>query len=121
MLIGELSAETGISKDTLRFYEKIGLISAGERRAGTRTYKEFSEGTINRLGLIQKAKKLGFTLNEIRQTLDSWTDGSLSVVEKIALLEEKMTEIDGQIEELKGIKGYLDNKKAFLLKTEQSA
>ena len=121
MLIGELSLETGISKDTIRFYEKIGLLSAGERRVGSRTYKEFSDQTVNRLGLIQKAKRLGFTLNEIRQTLDSWTDGSLATDEKVALLEEKMTEIDSQIEELRNIKSYLSSKKAFLLKSEQSA
>ena len=43
MLIGELSRKTGLTKDTIRFYEKLGLITAGERQAGTRLYKEFSE------------------------------------------------------------------------------
>ena len=43
MLIGELAEVSGLSKDTIRFYEKIGLIQAGDRIAGTRRYKEFSE------------------------------------------------------------------------------
>ena len=114
MLIGELAVASGLSKDTIRFYEKIGLIRAGDRIAGTRRYKEFSEQTVNRLSLIQKAKRLGFTLNEIKQTLDSWQDGSLTNGEKIQIIEEKMADIDEQIAELEGIKDYLDSKRTFL-------
>ncbi len=40
MLIGELAKQTGLSKDTIRFYEKMGLIAASHRPAGTRFYKE---------------------------------------------------------------------------------
>ena len=114
MLIGELSTASGISKDTIRFYEKIGLISAGERRAGSRTYKEFDPLVLNRLSLIQKAKRLGFKLNEIKQTLDSWQSGELSYAAKMQILEEKMSDIDAQIEQLLSIKAYLGEKLAFL-------
>lgn len=116
MLIGEVAAASGLSKDTIRFYEKIGLIRAGNRIAGTRRYKEFSPSTLNRLNLIQKAKRLGFTLNEIKQTLDSWQDGSLSSAQKVQIIEEKMAGIDEQIAELEGIKAYLNNKRTFLQK-----
>lgn len=114
MLIGELASASGISKDTIRFYEKIGLISAGERKAGSRTYKEFDPTVLARLSLIQKAKRLGFTLNQIRQTLDSWQNGELSYAEKIQIIEDKMDDIDTQIEELLGIKSYLNSKLIFL-------
>jgi len=116
VLIGELADASGISKDTIRFYERIGLISAGERRAGSRTYKEFDPMVLNRLSLIQKAKRLGFKLNEIKQTLDSWQSGELSYAEKIQILEEKMSDIDAQIEQLLSIKAYLGNKLVFLQK-----
>ena len=114
MLIGELAAQSGLSKDTIRFYEKMGLIKAGERRAGSRTYKEFDPTVLDRLSLIQKAKRLGFKLNEIRQTLDSWQSGELSYEEKIQIIEEKMSDIDAQVEQLLGIKAYLDDKRIFL-------
>ena len=117
MLIGEMAAASGLSKDTIRFYEKIGLIRAGDRIAGSRRYKEFSEQTLGRLDLIQKAKRLGFTLNEIKQTLDSWQNGALSVVEKVQIIEEKMSDIARQISELEGIKDYLNSKRVFLKKT----
>lgn len=56
MLISELARKTGLSKDTIRFYEKIGLITAQERQAETRVYKEFSEETIKRLLMINQGK-----------------------------------------------------------------
>ncbi|MEL6903398.1 MAG: MerR family transcriptional regulator, partial [Cyanobacteria bacterium J06606_4] len=74
MLIGELAKQSNLSKDTIRFYEKIGLLSAGERRAGSRVYKEFPPHTLMRLQLIRQAKKLGFTLSEIKGAIDSWED-----------------------------------------------
>lgn len=114
MLIGELAQETGLSKDTIRFYEKIGLIAAGERKVGSRIYKEFSAQTVARLSLILKAKKLGFKLSELKQTLDSWEDGSLSYSQKIQIMQDKMADIDAQIEQLEGIKDYLGNKVNFL-------
>jgi len=120
MLIGELAEVSGLSKDTIRFYEKIGLIRAGDRIAGTRRYKEFSEQTIGRLSLIQKAKRLGFTLNQIKQTLDSWQDGTLSIAQKIQIIEEKTSDIDRQIAELEGIKDYLNSKRMFL-QTQKTA
>lgn len=114
MLIGELSAETGVSKDTIRFYEKIGLLRAGERQAGSRTYKEFSPATIGRLKLILLAKKLGFRLSEMRQTLDDWENGKLSIAEKQQIIRQKMTDIDMQVEQLEEMKSYLANKLSFL-------
>lgn len=116
MLIGELSAKSGISKETIRFYEKIGLIAAGERRAGTRIYKEFSPAIIDRLKLIQQAKKLGFKLSEMKHTLDSWESGKLSKIEKIQIIQQKMADIDTQVEQLGQIKAYLADKLIFLQK-----
>lgn len=52
VLMGELARKTGLSKDTIRFYEKIGLITAQEPQAETRFYKEFSEDTVERLFTI---------------------------------------------------------------------
>jgi MerR family transcriptional regulator, copper efflux regulator len=114
MLIGELSVKTGLSKDTIRFYEKLGLIKAGERKAGTRTYREFSLTTVNRLGLIQQAKKLGFKLGEMKQTLDSWESGALSIEEKIKIIQQKMTHVDAQVAQLEEIKSYLFSKLVHL-------
>lgn len=107
MLIGELSKKTGLSKDTIRFYEKKGLITASDRRAGTRLYKEYSPETIERLLMIAQGKRLGFTLSEIKQLLDEWDGGEISKQEQIRIIERKIEEIIEKTQKLDAIKDYL--------------
>jgi MerR family Zn(II)-responsive transcriptional regulator of zntA len=110
MLIGELSQKTGLSKDTIRFYEKTGLIVASDRQAGTRVYKEYSSDTAERLMLIGQGKKLGFRLNEIKQLIDDWTSGAMSKQEQIQTIVCKINEIDEKMQQLNAIKAYLVTK-----------
>ena len=70
MRIGELSKQTGVSKDTIRFYEKIGLIAASSQQIGSRIYKEYDVEATKHLRLIKQAQSLGFTLNEIKQVIE---------------------------------------------------
>jgi MerR family transcriptional regulator, copper efflux regulator len=107
MLMGELAKKTGLSKDTIRFYEKMGLITAQELQAGSRIYKEFGEEAVYRLELIQRGKVLGFTLSEIRRSLDGWVDGTLPVSEMIKVIEQKQTEIAEKIQQLSEIQADL--------------
>jgi MerR family copper efflux transcriptional regulator len=110
MLIGELSQKTGLSKDTIRFYEQIGLITAGDRQAGTRVYKEFSTETVERLVMINQGKELGFTLSEIKQLLDEWGYSEMPKCEQIRIIEHKLREITQKMQHLDGIRIYLANK-----------
>lgn len=110
MLIGELSKHTGLSKDTIRFYEKTGLISASDRCAGTRLYKEYSSETIGRLHLITQCKGLGFTLSEIKQLLNEWGGGAMSTQDQVKVIEHKIEEIVEKMQQLDTIKTYLVTK-----------
>jgi MerR family transcriptional regulator, copper efflux regulator len=110
MLIGELSKKTGLSKDTIRFYEKLGLISALDRQAGTRVYKEYSAETVNRLLMINQGKGLGFTLNEIKQLLDEWGGEIIPKSEQIKIVERKLEQISEKMQQLSAIKSYLATK-----------
>ncbi|MEM9906248.1 MAG: MerR family transcriptional regulator [Cyanobacteria bacterium P01_D01_bin.44] len=110
MLIGELSKQTGLSKDTIRFYEKMGLIAASDRRAGTRLYKEYGAETIERLLMIVQGKGLGFTLNEIKQLLNEWEGGAMSKQDQIKIIERKIAEILEKTQQLDAIKTYLVTK-----------
>ncbi|MEB3336132.1 MAG: MerR family transcriptional regulator [Leptolyngbyaceae bacterium] len=108
MLIGELAQKTGLTRDTIRFYEKMGLISASDRPAGTRVYKEFSENMMERLLLIHQAKTLGFTLNEIKQLLQAWGDHSkIPKSEQVRIVERKIEEISQKRHQLAEIESYL--------------
>lgn len=110
MLIGELAKKTGLSKDTIRFYEKMGLITACDRPAGTRLYKEFSAETVEHLRMITQGKQLGFTLGEIKQLLDEWGGESIPKSAQIQIIENKLTEIAAKMQHLEEIKTYLTNK-----------
>lgn len=66
--IGDLAKQSGLGVETLRFYEQRGLIEpAGRRSSG---YRIYNPQTLHRLHFIQKAKAIGFSLEEIKQLLE---------------------------------------------------
>lgn len=64
--IGELSRRTGCSIETIRYYERIGLLPAPDR-AGR--YRRYGHAGIRRLTFVRRARELGFTLDEVRSLL----------------------------------------------------
>jgi len=107
MLIGELSKQTGLSRDTIRFYEKQGFIKVGRRERRVNNYKEYSDGVLRRLLLFKKIKSYGFTLNESAQII-SLLDANLASCDRISKTAgEKIVTIDKKIEELKALKKLL--------------
>lgn len=109
MLIGQLAQKTGLSRDTIRFYEKIGLVVPSQRKPGN-GYKEYDDATIERLILITQAKALGFTLHEIKQGIDAWQNGELSHDEKTQIMHGKIEQVNEKIQQLYNIKSYLITK-----------
>jgi MerR family transcriptional regulator, copper efflux regulator len=105
MLINELSKKTGISAHTIRFYEKSGLIHGKRDESVTsNNYLHYDEDAIYRLGLIQSAKEVGFTLNEIKQLIEVWSNKGFSIEQKLSILDEKLIDIESKIRQLEGIK-----------------
>ena len=72
MLIGELVERSGLTRDTIRFYEKKGLINLDRKSRRDNNYKEYSQQILEKVMLIQKLKDLGFTLNEISTFFELW-------------------------------------------------
>lgn len=116
MLIGELAQKIGLSADTIRFYEKKGLIDATHIKRRDNNYKEYSELVIDRLILIKQAKRLGFTLAEIHQLIGDWETNQLTIEEKENIFRQKIELIDERISELQLVKTYLLEKIDFLQK-----
>ena len=95
MQIGRVAQSTGLSVDTIRFYEKQSLIPLAQRTdAG---YRVYDENTVDRLQLISRAQSLGFSLQEIRELLlieDGQPDGCSHVrdliVDKVKQVKEKI-------------------------------
>lgn len=107
MLIGELSQRTGFSHDTIRFYEKKGLISVGKKERRDNNYKEYSEGVYDRLMLIKTIKGLGFTLNEIDDFVGAWEDEDATCNNLTYHLLDKISRVDSQIQILEAVRSKL--------------
>jgi DNA-binding transcriptional MerR regulator len=107
MLIGELVERTGFTKDTIRFYEKKGLISLDRKSRRENNYKEYSDLVLDKLMLIRKLKDMGFTLNEIDTFLELWREEDASCKNLRFTLENKVTLINEQIQRLNELKTRL--------------
>ena len=110
MRIGELAKKSGLSIDTIRFYEKRGLIDVELFSRKSNNYRDYSEDSLERLMLIQQAKRLGFTLAEIQQWIRDFESDQLTADEKQSILGQKLAQIDNRIEELQSMKAYLSAK-----------
>ena len=96
--IGEICELTGLSADTLRYYEKIGLLSDVPRAAsGMRSYTRHHLSTLK---FIQRAKAMNFSLDEISRLLEMRRDPRHARDEVRALTHEKLADIETRIEQL---------------------
>lgn len=97
MLIGEVSKVTGLSKDTIRFYTRMGIVRAEKRPAGNTHYAEYSEQSVEFLKQIQWGKSVGFTLQEMQALAPSAYEGTLSDDELKVFFEQKLLEIRNKL------------------------
>jgi len=112
MLIGELSKACGLSRDTIRFYEKHGLIAVGKKERRFNNYKEYSEAILQRLLSIRRLKNFGFTLTEVSELLDMLDMNEATCQNVLHKVDEKIALIDQRIKELKTVRRQLlDGKK----------
>ncbi len=105
--IGRLSKITHVPIDTIRYYEKLGLIRPATRKSSG--YRLYSEDAILRLGFIKKAKSIGFTLKEIKELLRLKYDPHGETCHEVRKkAEEKLQEINEKIKILHSMKKALD-------------
>ncbi|HTX84748.1 MAG TPA: MerR family transcriptional regulator [Streptosporangiaceae bacterium] len=96
MTIGKLAAAEGVSVETVRFYQRRGLLAKPERRGSG--YREYSDADRSRLVFIRRARQFGFTLGEIAELLGPAQ--AQSTGEIAAAAQAKLAAIDEQIREL---------------------
>jgi len=103
MQIGELAEATGISRDTLRYYEKRGLLQA---RRGSNGYRDYPAEAADWLRYIRTAQALGFTLQEIEADLPLLAAPAADSAAALrAALQSKLAEIDRRIDGLQALRG----------------
>ncbi len=112
MLISELAAKTGVSTDTIRFYEKEGILKTDGVARGDNNYRHYTDEAIEKLNFIIRGKKLGFTLKEIKKIIAEWD--SVSPEQAANFIQSKVQQIEEKILQLQQFKTYLLEKKAKL-------
>ncbi|AYG78170.1 HTH-type transcriptional regulator ZntR [Streptomyces hundungensis] len=105
MRIGELAAQAGLTRDTIRFYEKIGLVT-GRRLANG--YRDFPPEAVPWLQYVRTAQTLGFSLAEIAQTGQELRNAPDTAEALSALFEEKIKVIDARMAQLVALRAELD-------------
>ena len=102
MKIGELAQRTGFSTKTIRYYEQVGLLAAAERSDSG--YRLYGPEDVERLEFVEKAKRLGFSLDDIRDVLLLHEQQETPCVHVLALLEQNLKHVDGVLKELRSFR-----------------
>jgi MerR family copper efflux transcriptional regulator len=103
--IGQVARRAGVGVETVRFYEREGLLEEPPRRASG--YRQYTEQVVTRLHFIKRAQKLGFSLKEITELLLLRVDTQTSCVEVKQRTEAKIAEVERKIVELQRMRQAL--------------
>jgi MerR family copper efflux transcriptional regulator len=102
MTIGRLARAAGVNIDTIRYYERNGLLPAPLRRASG--YREYAPSDVERLHFIRRSKDLGFTLAEIAELLSLTADRDTDMRGVKRKAEERLGQVEHKIKELQRVR-----------------
>jgi MerR family transcriptional regulator, mercuric resistance operon regulatory protein len=95
--IGEFSRRTGCNIETIRYYERIGLLPVPERRG---RYRAYDRDDVRRLAFVRRARELGFSIETVRALLTLAAGGSASCAQAQAFVEAHLRDVRAKIADL---------------------
>ncbi len=102
---GELARRCGVNPETIRYYEKRGLLPRARRSPSN--YRIFGEDAVRRVRFVMRAKELGFTLAEIRELLALRAAPGARCADVLHRAKEKIRDIDGKLRTLRAMRKAL--------------
>lgn len=105
MQIGTLAKHFNLNPKTIRYYEAIGLLPKPQRAESG--YREYGDEALMLLGFIQRAKLLGFTLEDIRELLSAQASGTPPCARVLSLVDAEIVRIDQRIKDLREFRAEL--------------
>ncbi len=105
LAIGELGRLTDTKVETIRYYERIGLLAAPARTAGN--YRAYGPEHLSRLSFVRRSRDLGFSLDQVRALLDLSDDRERSCEAVDAIAKAHLTEVDRRIADLRALRREL--------------
>lgn len=117
MKVGEIAGKTGVSRDAVRLYDKLGLLGTVTRPHEYNNYKEYGSENVYRINMIKEMQRIGLTLKECKGVIDSLVNDKMDSDKRVDFVKGKISEVDVKLKALKKIKGFLqehlDNDCAF--------
>ena len=105
LTIGQVARHAGVGIETVRFYERQGLLEEPARKQSG--YRQYGEDVVARLRFIRRAKELGFSLKEIKELLALRVDPTTTCAEVRSKAAAKLTDVEQKIEALQRIRTAL--------------
>lgn len=106
MTVSDVAKRAGISPDTVRYYEELGLLPSPPRSASG--YRQFGEETLSRIKFIKGAQSLGLRLSDIGELLKIQDDGGCPCGHTKTLIDQRLEQVNREIEVLLGLREDLE-------------
>ena len=107
MTISRAARKAGVGVETIRFYERQGLIEQPPRPLAS-GFRSYPEQTVERIRFIRQAQELGFSLREVCELLDLRTDPQADAADVRPRATAKLTDVNEKMRQLQGIKDALE-------------
>ena len=112
MRIGELAKKSGLSRDTIRFYERNGLITSYASQDPQNTYRHYPDSLLEDLEMIAAARNVGFSIPDLQVFLGANQDLQADDV----FLDQKITELEQKLKQTRSLLAVLKQTRAALAK-----
>lgn len=107
LTIGQVAKKAGVGVETIRFYEREGLLAVPARKGAGVGYRQYGQDAVERLLFIARAKALGFALSEIRDLLRLHDGGEADRAEVRRMASDKAAAIEERIADLQRVRAAL--------------
>jgi DNA-binding transcriptional MerR regulator len=105
MKIGEVATQAGVTVDTVRFYERVGVLPAPDRTESG--YRDYEPGTVGRIRLTRELQAIGFTLNDAVGALAAHDAGGATCESERWRLRAVLDRVDAKLAELTALRGRI--------------
>jgi DNA-binding transcriptional MerR regulator len=105
MKIGEVASGSGVTVDTVRFYERVGVLPQAARTASG--YRDYASETVERIGLVRELQAIGFTLREVVDALAAHDAGGATCATERWRLDAVLERVDAKLVELEQLRGRI--------------
>jgi DNA-binding transcriptional MerR regulator len=105
MRIGEIAHRSGVTVDTVRFYERLGVLPSPEREPSG--YRDYAPATVERIQLTRELQAIGFTLNDVIDALAAHDAGGATCESERWRLDAVLERVDAKLAELAALRGRI--------------